>query len=212
MGNQGGIGTTAISHCGGKLLKYHAINIRTDCIIDLSPSQTGTGTSWGEIFAPGPIPYWPIPVTCHGSPFPCPSLVLAGCASWICTPPTICDQTLGPKSSCVGGRFRITLTFYTLFKGAWHNWDCFVMAVVVFIVGFMVWIMCVDNFKIYILSSTQWTQICYIRNTTNSPRRTLLAWMFRTWPLIGQVSTTMMFQHQGCGLTTRRSQKANLAT
>ena len=43
----------------------------------------------------------------------------------------------------------------TLFRGAWHNWDCFVTAAVVYFVGFTVQIPCADDFKIYILCSTR---------------------------------------------------------
>ncbi len=80
---------------------------------------------------------------------------------------------------CVWGRFHITLPFYTLSRGAWHNWDRFVTATAVFIVGFTVRIPWVDEFKIYILCSARWTQI---HNTANSPRRTLLARTFSLDP------------------------------
>ncbi len=49
---------------------------------------------------------------------------------------------------CVWGRFYITLPFYTLFRCAQYNWDHFVLAMVVFIVGYTVQILCMDNFKI----------------------------------------------------------------
>ena len=47
-----------------------------------NPSRThhlhkrDTGTSWGKFWLPVPVPHWPVPVTCHESPFPCPSLCL----------------------------------------------------------------------------------------------------------------------------------------
>jgi len=39
-----------------------------DAITHPSPAQMGTGRSWGKIFAP-------VPVTHHGLPYPCPSLL-----------------------------------------------------------------------------------------------------------------------------------------
>jgi len=37
------------------------------------PNRYGKVT--GKIFAPVPVLYWPVPVTRHGSPYPCPSLL-----------------------------------------------------------------------------------------------------------------------------------------
>ncbi len=45
------------------------------------------------------------------------------------------------------GRFCITLSFYTWFKCAWHNWGRFVLAAEVFMVGLTVRISCADDLK-----------------------------------------------------------------
>ncbi len=48
---------------------------------------------------------------------------------------------------CVWGRFRITLSFYAWFRCAQYNWDHFVLAAEVFMVGLTVQIPCTDNLK-----------------------------------------------------------------